>query len=349
MAVEDLSPARVSGGTEEFRALLGGYAGVLEAIDGAPPVLWAGLERPRILRWLRFPASRALVSILLVRHVSRCRSALERGAARRRALADDAPEPRRDVKILKQFKQSLPTDVRLAVIAPLAGLGILFFAFILAKFVFKARYTKLLADLTTAALTLDRGAALAAFEKNHGAPTQYLGATLVIAYSVTLVIAPLLPAFSVKRRLLRPLAGLEARGFAALGCRRVQDLELDLVAQLVLITALASFGAISLWLFASPVTRARYNARVGENYAVTPIFALVTGALVFFLVSLAAVELRNRYAMRRTDTARRPALITRFMRFITRSALRLSLVAAVALFIDNVALHLLLRGARRGV
>jgi hypothetical protein len=39
MAVEDLSPARVLGGTEELRALLGGYAGVLETIDGAPPVL----------------------------------------------------------------------------------------------------------------------------------------------------------------------------------------------------------------------------------------------------------------------------------------------------------------------
>jgi hypothetical protein len=69
---EDLSPAEVSGGTEDLRALLLGYAGALETICGAPPVLWAGLERPRILRWLRFPAPRALVSTLLVRHVSRC-------------------------------------------------------------------------------------------------------------------------------------------------------------------------------------------------------------------------------------------------------------------------------------
>jgi hypothetical protein len=105
-----------------------------------------------------------------VRHVSRCRSALKHSAARRGALADDAPGPLRDLKMLKQFKQSLPTDVRLAVIAPLTGLGILFFAFILAKFVMKAVYTKLLADLTTAAVTLDRGAALAAFEKDRGGP-----------------------------------------------------------------------------------------------------------------------------------------------------------------------------------
>ena len=92
-----------------------------------------------------------------------------------------------------------------------------------------------------------------------------------------------------------------------------------------------------LWFgfFASPVERAKFNAHV--YYAITPIFALVTGPVFVFLVGLAAVELRNRYAMRRTDTARRPALITRFMRFITRSALRLSLAAAVAVFIENLA------------
>jgi hypothetical protein len=101
MAIEDLSPAEVSGGTEELRALLLGYAGALETIDGAPPVLWAGLERPRILRWLRFPAPRALVSTLLVRHVSRCISTLKRGGARRVALADDPPGPLRDLRMLE--------------------------------------------------------------------------------------------------------------------------------------------------------------------------------------------------------------------------------------------------------
>src|ERR1700742_2736731 len=111
MAIEDpsLAPAEeraeVSGGTEGFRALLAGYASVLETIDDAPPVLWASRERPRILRWLRFPAPRALVSILVVRHVSRCISALKRGGARRVALADDAPGPLRDLKMLEQFER----------------------------------------------------------------------------------------------------------------------------------------------------------------------------------------------------------------------------------------------------
>jgi hypothetical protein len=219
LAIEDLSPAEVSSGTEELRTLLVGYASVLETIDDAPPALWASLERPRILRWLRFPAPRALVSTLVVRHVSRCISALKRGGARRAALADDAPGPLRDLKMLEQFEQSLPTGVRMAVITPLALLGILFGAFILAKVVINSNYpySKLLADLTTAAFTLDRGAALVAFEKDGVDAVAYVGMTAIIVWSVTLVIVPLLPAFSVKRRLLRPLAGLEARGLAPLG------------------------------------------------------------------------------------------------------------------------------------
>ena len=54
-----------------------------------------------------------------------------------------------------------------------------------------------------------------------------------MAYSVMLVIVPLLPAFTVKRRLLEPSARLEASGFAALGCRRgatFQDVLKSLIA-----------------------------------------------------------------------------------------------------------------------
>jgi hypothetical protein len=177
----------------------------------------------------------------------------------------------------------------------------------------KSVYKKLLADLTTAALTIDRKAALAAFEKDRGGLPLYLAAAAIIVWSVTLVIVPLLPAFSVKRRLLRPLAGLEARGFAALGCRRVQDLELDLVAQLLLIAQVAYIGTMWLYFgfFASPSERAQYG--VDPTDPLTPIFVSVLGvigALLVFLFGLAGVELRNRYAMRRTDTARRHALVT---------------------------------------
>jgi len=119
MAIEDASPAappesaEVAGGTEQLRALLTGYAEVLETIDDAAPVLWARPERPPILRWLRFPASRALVRTLVVRHITRCVNALKRYGARRVALADGAPGPVRELKMLESFEQSLPTARRL--------------------------------------------------------------------------------------------------------------------------------------------------------------------------------------------------------------------------------------------
>jgi amino acid transporter len=311
MAIEDLSAAPdyeradVSGGTQELRALLVGYASILGTVDNARPVLWVNLERPRILRWLRLPAPRSVVSALLVRHVSRCIGALKRGGARRVALADDAPGPQRDFKMLEQFEQSLPTGVRMAVIAPLALLGILFFAFIFAKVVIHSTDSQLLADLTTAAFTLDRGTALKAFENDQINPVLWGGTTLIIVWSATLAIVPLLSAFSVKRRLLRPLARLEVRGFAAVGCRRVQDLELDLVAQLLVIMPVALFGALLFWweAFGSPSERVQGGA---EGLPLN-LFAAVSVCLA----ALAGVEVRARYAERRTDASRRYARIMR--------------------------------------
>ena len=300
LAIEDpsLAPAderaEVSGGTEGLRALLAGYASVLETIDDAPPVLWASRERPRILRWLRFPAPRALMSILVVRHVSRCISALKRGGARRVALADDAPGPLRDLKMLEQFEQSLPTVVGRAVIAPLALISILFVAYILANFAFESAESKPLADFTTAAIEFDRQAALAAVEKDNTGSLSY-GMAILTLLSLMLVSVPLLPAFWVKRQLLRPLANLEERGFAALGCRQVQDLELDLLAPLTM-TAIAA-------LFGFPFLAAALQlGGHGRDSSAGAVIGVLLGAAIVALAALASVELRGRYAARRTDT-----------------------------------------------
>jgi hypothetical protein len=109
MAIEDLSAApdhgrgEVSGGTEQLRALLVGYGGVLKTINDAPAILWTKLEG--LLRWLRVPAPRGLVRILLVRHLSRCVSALKCSVARGAALGDDAAGPKRDLEMLERFEQ----------------------------------------------------------------------------------------------------------------------------------------------------------------------------------------------------------------------------------------------------
>jgi hypothetical protein len=308
MAIEDpsLAPAderaEVSGGTEGLRALLAGYASVLETIDDAPPVLWASRERPRILRWLRFPAPRTLVSILVVRHVSRCISALKRGGARRVALADDAPGPLRDLKMLEKFEQSLPTVVRLAVIAPLALISILFVAYILANFAFETEESKPLADFTTAAIEFDPQAAVAAVEKDNTRSQSY-GMAMLTLLSLMLVSVPLLPAFWVKRRLLRPLAGREERGFAALGCRRVHNLELDLLPQLTM-TGIAAVSGFTCWAAAWRFWDARHDVSGAVS-------GVLLGAVIVALAALASVELRGRYAARRTDTPRRRRRIMR--------------------------------------
>jgi hypothetical protein len=295
MAIDESLPARapesaqVSTGTDELRALLAGYTGVLVTINDAPAMLWHKLERPRLMRWVRVPAPRALVRLLVVSHVSRCVTALKRSVASRAALDDDASGSQRNLKMLENFEQSLPTGLRLAVVWPLALLGTLFVAYILANFVFGFPQKKLLADLTTAAVNLDRTAAIKAFQSDQ--PLQagpYLGAALIIAWSVTLIIVPLLPGFSVKRRLLSQLAGREGHGFAALGARRVYDLELDLVAQLMLVAALALLCIA---------------AAVGNMQGKTAVYCLI--AIQVVLAVLACVELRARYGMRRDGTTRR--------------------------------------------
>jgi hypothetical protein len=309
MTIDGSSPARtpasvdVSGGTDELRALLEGFAHVLETIDAGPAAVWTGLERPRFLRWLGVPASRPLVRSLVVRHVSRCVTALKRSAASRAALAPDAPGPQRDLKMLEQFELSLPTGLRLTLIWPLALLGTLLVAYILANYVMGFGSSALLADLTTAAVDLNRRAAIEAFKSVHFELAPYVGVALIIAWSLALVIVPLLPAFSVKRRLLTSLTGLETHGFAAVGARRVYDLELDLVAQLMLVAPAA------LLFPAAAVTGAGWVA-----------------AILVALAVLACVELRARYRMRRGGT-------TRLHGRLTRASLRLTCLLSIAWFI----------------
>jgi hypothetical protein len=317
MAIDESRPARapesaqVSGSTDGLRGLLAGYTGVLETIDDAPTMLWHKIERPRLMRWVRVPAPRALVRALVVRHVSRCISALKRSAASRAALADDAPGPQRDLKMLEHFEQSLPTGLRLALVWPLALLGTLLVAYVIANFVMRAVQSKLLGDLTTAAVDLNRQEAIDAFKNERLPPGSYTLAAMIIAWSVTLVIVPLLPAFSVKRRLLTQLAGLEEHGFAALGARRVYDLELDLVAQLTLVAPVALFG-IAMLALPPPVP--------------------TVGVIQITVAVLACVELRARYGVRRGGTTRGHGHLSRLRQLaawvVSIGRPRLSLVLA---------------------
>jgi hypothetical protein len=230
-----------SDGADELRALLAGYVRVLDRVDGAQAVMWARAERPRVLRWIRIPAPRVLVRALLVRHVSRQAEALRRRCCARTALATGGSASQEDVAMLEYFERSLPAALRLRIFAPLALLGTLLAAYILANFVVQASSAKLLGDLTTAALDLDRTAAIEAFDRSDLEAGYFFGAAVLIAWSVVLIVLPVLPAFAVRRRLLAEqtdLVPLERGVFASLGTRRVHDLELDLAAQLLLVAAM---------------------------------------------------------------------------------------------------------------
>jgi hypothetical protein len=198
----------VPGGTDELRALLGAYAGALVAINGYLAILWARPEH-RLLHWVHVPVPRNLVRVLVIRHVSRCVSALKRSTAGRAALAEDALNSQRDLKMLDQFEQSLPPGLRLAVIWPLALLATLLIAYILANYVMLLPTSRLLGDLTAAAVDLNRQAAIGAFKNTPPKLGADLRAVSIIAWSVTLAIMPVLPAFSVKRQLLTELVRTE--------------------------------------------------------------------------------------------------------------------------------------------
>lgn len=270
-----------SGGAPELRNLLKCYARLLERMDGLSVVVWRS----------GFPAPRALVRTLALRHVIRSVAALKRGACRQVAIADDPAAASRNLKIIEHFEQSLSKAPRLAAIATMALIGTLLVAYVLGHYWMQTPSSQLLGDLTSAAFELDRSAALDAFKKHHLPGSFYVGGAVVIVWSVALVTLPLLPAFSVKRQLLQAFSGAEARGFAALGARRVYDAELDLLAQLLLVALVAVFG----------INGAIYNARLpGDGVAVI----LGTIDLVSFgLAALATAELYGRYTLRRGASA----------------------------------------------
>jgi hypothetical protein len=310
MASQTSPPAATSAehalpdGADDLRSLLAGYAGVLNRVDSAPAVLWVRVKCPRVLRWVRVPTPRALVRVLLVRHVSRGVEALRRRCCERVALADGAPGPLRQLARLEYFQQSLPTPLRFRVIAPLGLLGVLLVTYILANFVIRADAAALLGDLTTAAVNLDRRAAVEAFASNDSrGGSLYVGAAAMLLWSVVLMLAPLLPAFSVRRQLTGGRDGLsqvEARGFVALGCRRIRDLELDIVVQWLMVAMIPLVAALDVI--------GEYDYPPAERDAVTGTWIFV--AVLLALAAVASAGLARRHLLRQQPAPRRRSRIT---------------------------------------
>ena len=254
--------------------------------------------------------------------------ALRRRCCARVALA--AGEPQRDLAMLEHFERSLPAAVRPRIFAPLGLLGTLLVAYVLANFVVQAASAKLLGDLTTATVDLDRSAAIEAFERSNLEAEFLFGATILIAWSVVIMILPLPPSFSVRRRLLDEqvgLMGLEARVFAALGARRVHDLELDLVAQALIVGAICVLAAgVPVGELGDPV----------DERDVTG--AWIFGAILLALSVVAGAGLLRRYRLRRQGSGA-SAGRTRFRRLGARvTGAALFLVWALSLLVLAVAI-----------
>jgi hypothetical protein len=271
--------------TTDLRVVLNCYALMLQRLDEMPAVVWQSTV----------PVSSAIVRILVLQHVVRGVAALKRAAFRRVALDDKSPTASRNLKMLKNFEYSLPSIPRRAAIAPLALVGILVIAYVLGNYWIHTPSGKLLGDLTSAAVKVDRNAAVEAFKTNNLAGGFYVGGAIVIAWSVALTILPLLPAFAAKRRLFQAFAGAETVGFAALGVRHVHDVELDLLAELLLVLPLFAFGID------------------GPIYNRLTMMSGTIGLVMCGLAALATVELHSRYTLRRgTGAPHWQGLITRF-------------------------------------
>jgi hypothetical protein len=144
--------------------------------------------------------------------------------------------------MLERFEQSLRPGPRLSLIAPTALLGTLLLAYLFAYWL-KSSLSPLMAQLATAAVNLDREAAIEAFKKYPIQPhivrwrshVHYIGPS----YSSSHRCFPpsqLSGECSTARRTLR-------RGFShALDCSRVNDFEPDLFAQVLLTAEVALLG-----------------------------------------------------------------------------------------------------------
>jgi len=154
-----------------------------------------------------------------------------------------------NLKSLDLFAEPLPATPSARLVTLAAGFGMLLAAFILAKLVIGAHSARMLGDLGEAALTLDRSAAVDAVQRDSSHPVYFIGAAVILLWSLVLVALALAPASSLARRLLRGQPGLreaEARAFAELRAPLPPDFNLVAMIEWLLVIPMLVFGLSSL-------------------------------------------------------------------------------------------------------
>ena len=242
--VEDSPVAHVP--ASPVRVLLGRYQQVLDRVEEGRGLMWAPLGRRRFTRWLKTPAPRTAVLVLLTVHVRTRLRVLERRNKARIALLKEGEHARRDLETLTHFGESLRRTPGGKLVAPAALAGVLMAAFVLAKLLaIVPGAGDLLGNLTKAAVTLDPGDMVDAVTKSHMDPFSLLCVVIVVLWSMALVTLPLVPAAGVVRHLVAAQPGLsqaEAAGFAELRARPPVGLELGLLAEACLVGSWLGIG-----------------------------------------------------------------------------------------------------------
>lgn len=287
----------LSGVTPELRALLTAYSRAVDEVNDSRAVSLVGSQNRRLPHWLALPTARYFVSAFLLRYLYRCVDGLKSSIMRHAVEANAATENNDDLRMLQNFEESLPPRRRLALLLPVGILLVLSVAYVLA-WTCQAGYRDLLGDLMTATLSVNRSAVIAAFSNAHRlAPLRgpleayfFAGAAMIVSWSAVAVMVPLLPAFYVVRRKRERLADLEAKAFAAVGARPVNEIELDLVVRLLLILAIA---LLCIPAATQALTPNSTYIRIGSG---------VLGAISVALTILAAIELNACYGERRQRT-----------------------------------------------
>jgi hypothetical protein len=221
------------------RAVLGGYQVVYDRLDAGGRVAWI---RPG--RWMRWPAPRALTRILVTYRVRGRINVLRRRSRAQAALMKDAGPAEANLKSLDLFAESLPPTPSARLLVLGAAIAVVVAAFVVSKLVLgNAHQARLLGDLSQAALTLDRNAAVEAVQQDRMRASHLFGASLLLIWSFVLVALPLVPAALAARRLVREQPGLrqaEERAFADLRAPRPTEFDLvDMVEWLLVIPVLA--------------------------------------------------------------------------------------------------------------
>jgi hypothetical protein len=256
--IASTSPGSVA--RPELIALVTAYDETL-ALVAAPQAVYHSLPWNRRIA---FVVTRPLAHVLLVRHVHRTLQALACRLYARAAIASEpSPDEEADLVVLQRYRQSLPAAWwyrRAPLIVAAAGSLI---AYALANHVFRTPEARLLGDLTTATLTLDRGGAVRAVSNSTLENTG--GAVVILMWSLWVVLFLPLLAFRLKRVLFalypdaeRGLATasaprgwvrtpgvyeLERKAYAPLGRRPPSEVPLDLVTQGILAVSILCFGA----------------------------------------------------------------------------------------------------------